>query len=109
MRLSELLHSDVWDEAGKSYGSVDDVRLVQDGPPLGAFGVAFRVEGLVLGHGALGLRLGFHRGGVRGPWPLKVIFRRLESRASYATWDQVVSYDGTRVVIRGEPGPIPTD
>ena len=108
MRLSDLLHSEAVDDAGRSYGSVDDVRLVQDGPLLGAFS-AFRVEGLVVGRGALGVRLGFHRGRTQGPWPLKALFTRLESRAKYVPWEQVTSFEGGRVVFTGEATEVPTD
>ena len=108
MRLSDLLHSDVFDEQGNAYGSVDDVRMIQDGPLLGAF-AAFRVEGLVVGSGALGVRLGFHRGKVKGPWPLKALFGRLESRARYVPWEQVTSYDAGRVVFTGSVTDVPSD
>jgi sporulation protein YlmC with PRC-barrel domain len=108
MRLSDLLHSAVVDTAGKAYGSVDDVRLIQDGPMQGA-SASFRVEGLVIGRGALGVRLGFHRGKVKGPWPLKVLFTRLESRARYVPWEQVTSYDDGHVVFSGEPTDVPGD
>jgi len=108
MRLSDLLHSAVVDDRGNAYGSVDDVRLVQDGPLLGA-NAAFRVDGIVVGSGALGVRLGFLRGSTRGPLPLSALFRRLEARARYVPWDQVISYDDNRVVFTGDPQPLPTD
>ena len=54
MNLSDLLHSHVLDADGISLGSVDDVRMVQDGPLLLPFGAAFRVEGLMVGHGNRG-------------------------------------------------------
>lgn len=91
MRLSDLLHSRVVDAEGTDLGSVDDVRLVQDGPLAGAFGASFRVEGLLIGHGGIGVRLGFHRGGVKGPKPLAALFRAAEQRSRYASWDQVVA------------------
>ena len=67
MRIGELLHSTVVDADGKRLGSIDDVRLVQDGPYLEGFGAALRVDGLVVGRGGLAVRLGYHRHGVRGP------------------------------------------
>ena len=42
MRLSELLGCVVVDERGRSAGRVHDVRLVQDGPPVGQFGASLR-------------------------------------------------------------------
>ncbi len=107
MRLSELLHSEVVDDAGRVYGSVDDVRLVQDGPLLEGFGNALRIDGIVVGRGSLGTRLGFHRSKVRGPWLLKAVFESLERRARYVPWDQVVSYESHRLVFRGEPTDVP--
>jgi hypothetical protein len=102
-----LLHCEVVDEAGRSLGKVDDVCLAPDGPKLGDFGPALRIEGLAVGASALGVRLGFHRKSMRGPWPLKMLFGRVERRAGYVAWDQVISADDGRVVISGEMSPIP--
>jgi hypothetical protein len=81
VRLSELIHTRVVDEDGRRRGRVHDVRLVQDGPLHGA-NAAFRVDAVVIGAGALSTRLGYLRGGVRGPWLLRAVFGRLERRAS---------------------------
>ncbi len=97
MHLSDLLHSQVLGADGASLGSVDDVRLVQDGPLLLPFGAAFRVEGLMVGHRSVGTRLGYVRRGVRGPWLLRIIFAALERRARYVPWDDVVAWDGRTV------------
>jgi hypothetical protein len=109
MNLSDLLHSQVLDADGNSLGSVDDVRMVQDGPLSLPFGAAFRVEGLMVGHRSIGTRLGYVRGGLKGPWLLRVIFTALERRARYVLWDDVVTWDGTTVHLakrRDELGPI---
>jgi hypothetical protein len=100
MRISDLLHSTVVDRDGREVGSVGDVRLVQEGPVLANFGAAFRVAGLVVGGGGLGLRLGYHRAGVRGPWLLRTLFTRLETRARYVDWDQVDSWEEGTVRVR---------
>lgn len=100
MLLSELLHSHVVDADGRDVGSVDDVRLVQDGPLLLPFGAAFRVEGVVVGHRAVGMRLGYQRSDMKGPWLLATLFRRLERRARYVPWDDVVSWEDDVVRIR---------
>jgi hypothetical protein len=71
MRLSELLGAEVVDEHGRAVGKVHDVRLEQSGPALEGFGPSLRLEGLIVGRRALGVRFGFGRGGVRGPWLLK--------------------------------------
>jgi hypothetical protein len=104
MNLSDLLHSEVVDADGVRLGSVDDVRVVQDGPLLLPFGAAFRVEGLMIGHRSVGTRLGFTRGGLRGPWLLRAIFAAFERRAKYVPWDAVASWDGevVRVTKRRE-------
>jgi hypothetical protein len=94
MRLSELLRCSVVDASGHEVGGVNDVRLVQDGPYVEGFGDSLRVEGFVAGSGKMGERLGYHRGGVEGPWVLKVIFSALERRGRYITWDKVDRIDG---------------
>src|SRR3954453_8579153 len=98
MHLSDLLHSRVIDADGADIGSVEDVRMVQDGPLLLPFGAAFRVEALVVvgGHRA-GTRLGFVRGGLKGPWLVRAIFSALERRSAYVAWDDVESWDGKTV------------
>jgi sporulation protein YlmC with PRC-barrel domain len=93
MRLSELLGCTVFDAAGDKVGGVNDVRLVQDGPYVEGFGAGLRVEGIVAGKGKVGERLGYHRGGVEGPWILKTVFSRLERRGQYISWDKVERID----------------
>ena len=107
MRAGELLRSDVVDAAGAELGSVDDVRLVQDGPLLEGFGAALRVDGLVIGGGSLSVRLGYHRHRVRGPWLLKAVFGALERKALFAPWDQVESWDGERLRLRCTEADLP--
>jgi hypothetical protein len=98
--LSDLLDLDVLDGDGTRLGRVKDVRLVQDGPLLEGFGHALRVEGIVTGRGAIAVRLGFERAGVRGPWPLTTIFRRLERHARYYDWSDVAAWDADGVRLR---------
>jgi hypothetical protein len=74
MRLGELLGVEVVDEHGTPVGKVHDVRLEQADPELAGVGPCLRVEGLIVGRRALGARFGFGRGGVQGPWLLKVVF-----------------------------------
>jgi hypothetical protein len=100
MRLSELLHASVVDADGEELGSVDDVRLVQDGPMLLPFGAALRVEGLLVGHRGIGTRLGFGRKDVTGPWLLRRVFDALARRARYAPWEMVESCEGGVVRLR---------
>jgi hypothetical protein len=93
MRMGDLMHCEVVDAGGTRLGKVRDVRLVQDGRIVEGFGALLRVDGLVVGKGALAERLGLHRTNVHGPWPLTAVLRRLERRAHYARWDQVASLD----------------
>ena len=101
MRLSDLEHMRVVDADGTDIGSIDDVRLVQDGPILGAFGSAFRVDGLVIGHSAsLGIRLGFHRAATKGPAPLKALFGMFERKGHFVAWSDVASVEDGIVRLR---------
>jgi hypothetical protein len=97
MRLSDLLRSEVVTTDGRTYGTVEDVRLVQDGPLLLPFGAAFRVDCLVVGTRRVGTRLGYNRGGVRGPWLLRAIFGATERRTQHVPWDSVVAWDGRTI------------
>jgi hypothetical protein len=97
MHLSDLMRSHVFDADGRDLGRVRDVQLVQDGPLVLPFGASFRVETLVVGGHSFGTRLGYERGGLRGPWLLRVLFRRFERGARYVDWDDVRTWDGTRV------------
>jgi sporulation protein YlmC with PRC-barrel domain len=99
VRLSELLGSEVVDRDGASLGHVHDVRAVQDGPAVAGFGALLRVDGLVVGRGSKGVRLGFHRSGVKGPWPLKRIFETLERQAVFVPWHQVEAWEGPTIRI----------
>ena len=97
MNLSDLLHSQVFDADGEQLGSVDDVLLIQDGPPLLPFGAAFRVEGLQLGHRSIGRRLGYEHGKVKRPWLLKTILSALNRNSRYVPWEDVATWDGSVV------------
>jgi hypothetical protein len=99
VNLSDLLHAQVLDADGTNIGSVDDVQLVQDGPMLLPFGAAFRVDGLAVGHRAIGRRLGYHHGGVERPWLIRAILRALGRGSHYVDWNDVVEWDGDFVRI----------
>jgi sporulation protein YlmC with PRC-barrel domain len=93
MRLSRLIGSEVVDMAGRKYGKVHDVLLLQDGRVLSTLGAAFRVHGLQVGPWSLGSRLGITRGEVRGPLPLKLFFRWLHRDARYVEWQDIRSIE----------------
>ena len=100
MRLGELFGREVVDADGVRLGKVRDVRLVQDGPLLEGFGNALRVDGLVVGQGGLGVRLGIWRAGVRGPRPLVALLRRREHRAFDVPWGAVERDDSEELRLR---------
>ena len=110
MRMGELLRCEVHDADGRRVGRVHDLRLVPDGPTLGRFGPALRVEGLVVGEGSLAIRLGYHRAEVRGPALLRWAFRALEARARYVPWERVAERADGRLTLscsRDELPPVP--
>jgi len=99
MRLAELLDSTVVDVDGETVGSVEDVRLVQDGPLLEGFGAALRVEGLIVGRGRIAARLGYRDHRVSRPVLLKLLFTAMQARARYVPWQEVHRWDGTTVTL----------
>jgi hypothetical protein len=114
MRLSEILGCEVVDEGGRSAGKVHDVRMVQDGPPIGQFGARLRLSGLIVGRHALGARFGYDRGNMKGPWLLKrVVGSGRDGR--FVDWGLVRSIDPAhrRIEITGSiddlhpPEPLP--
>jgi hypothetical protein len=110
MRLSEILGCEVVDERGEPAGNVRDVRLVQDGPPIGQFGARLRVSGLVVGGWGLGERFGYHRSAMKGPWLLKALAWVLHRGGGFVDWSQVRSVDPehARITISGSARDLPT-
>src|SRR5919202_1445544 len=101
MRLTDLLGAEVVDRAGRSAGRVHDVRLVQDGPVLSGFGAGLRVDGLVVGRRAVGARLGYERGRMRGPLLVKLVAGWLRHDGRYVAWDRVEAVEEHRIRISG--------
>jgi uncharacterized protein YrrD len=110
MRLSDLLGAEVLDEAGRSAGRVHDIRLVQDGPVVGGFG-ALRLDGLLVGRRAVGARLGYDRGKMPGPLPVKLLAGWLFHDGRYVEWGRIRTIEPDRILISGtvedlpRPGP----
>jgi len=107
MRLTDLLGAEVVDRAGRSPGRVHDVRLVQDGPVLGGFGAGLRVDGLVVGRRAVGARLGYEGGRMRGPLLVKLVAGWLRRDGRYVPWDRVEAISEDRIVISGSADDLP--
>jgi sporulation protein YlmC with PRC-barrel domain len=103
MRLSELIDREVVTEDGEGIGHVHDVRLVQDGPMLGVWGHAFRLDALIVGGGAMLRRMGLHRRKVHGPWLLRSALGLVHREAHVIPWTDVVEV-GERIVVRSSTG-----
>ena len=88
MRASDLLGTEVVGPDGRPLGRVIDIRVVQDGPMLGAF-AALRVDGLVVGKRQLTSRLGYDRAHSGGPALVQAVVRRLMSGNRYLLWDDI--------------------
>ena len=107
MRLTELLGAEVVDQAGRSAGRVHDVRLVQDGPPVGGFGAALRLDGLIVGRRAVGARLGYERSDRGGPLLVKLLAGWLHHDGRYVAWDRVRAIEPDRIHISGSADDLP--
>jgi hypothetical protein len=92
MRVSDLLDCEVFDAEGDSIGKVRDVRLVMDGPLRGAL-AQLRLDAVFVGGNAIAGRLGYVRGGVRGPALLIAIMSRLERNVRTYDVNQVAEWD----------------
>jgi sporulation protein YlmC with PRC-barrel domain len=97
MKLSEVLGSEVVTTDGVALGKVRDVWLRQDGPMLGLWGHALRIDALVVSRHGIGFDLGVRHGPVEGPRVLLALARLLP-RSRTIPWDQVVSLGPTTVV-----------
>lgn len=99
MLLSDLLGVTVATLDGEEIGRVHDVLIVRDGP-VGANGQAgLRLHALALGTRSFGTQLGFAQGTVRGPWILRLLFRRAPR---LVPWSAVVRRDERSIVV--DPG-----
>jgi sporulation protein YlmC with PRC-barrel domain len=99
MRLSDLMEAEVLDASGVAMGRVHDVRLVQDGPQVGSWGAAFRVEGLIVGKGGIADRLGYERSNVHGPWLVKSLIDLFHKDTKFVPWNEVVAIEQGRILV----------
>ncbi len=105
MRMSDLLDHPVRDVSGTVVGHVADVRLVQDGPPIG-YGAAFRVHGLIVTHG-VGSYLGYDRATVSKPWVVNWLMNLLHRGAKYADWSLVTAVENGEIRLSASAGDLP--
>jgi sporulation protein YlmC with PRC-barrel domain len=101
MRLNDLLGSLVIDEAGEPAGRVHEVRAVQNGPLQDAFGAALTLDGLIVGRGSIGTRLGLDRSDARSPAALRIIFEHLKGQRLYVPWDSIIAIEQGRIIVSG--------
>jgi sporulation protein YlmC with PRC-barrel domain len=104
MRLSELLDHDVVDEAGNDLGIVHEVHLVQDGPQVAGGAQSLLLHGLYVGRGSVARRLGYIRGIVRGPLPVRLLLAH--GRVRYVPWARVRDI-GDRITVSGDADDLP--
>jgi sporulation protein YlmC with PRC-barrel domain len=86
MRATELLGTEVVDDAGRSLGPVRDLRVVPD---------TLEVAGLVVGNGpfaAIAHRWGYAEGRARGPWVLRGIAAHVSRDARFVPADEVLDW-----------------
>jgi sporulation protein YlmC with PRC-barrel domain len=100
MRLADLIGSSVVDADGADVGRVGDVWLTQDGPPIGVFGAALRVDALVIGRFGLASRAGYERDDVRGPAPIAWYFHRQTAHRPVVRWSDIAATEEGRVRLR---------
>jgi hypothetical protein len=92
MVLSDVLGTVVRAADGRVLGLVRDVRLIQDGPIDGTT-ARLRVDALVVSPHSLGLRLGYHHGGLRSPWLVRTAVRLLNRHVYTVAWTDVETFD----------------
>ena len=98
MRLSELLGRNVADTTGAHVGTVIDVRLVQDGPPMELGQARMRLAGLIVSPRHSGRLLGYDRIPYEGPWLIRRLVRAYHHATRYVPWEWVD--DGTARPLR---------
>jgi hypothetical protein len=100
MRLADLIGAELRDADDEPIGRVGDVWLTQDGPPVGVFGAALRVETLVIGRFGIASRAGYERRDVRGPAPIAWFFHRRTAHRPVVRWTDVAALEEGRIRLR---------
>jgi hypothetical protein len=105
MRGSDLVDRPVVGPDGRTLGKVIDVRLVQDGPLMGAY-AAMRIESLVVGHHKLAAHLGYDRAGTRGPWLVNALVDLITRKNRELPWADARLEGGVVRTDRSELEPV---
>jgi hypothetical protein len=100
VRASDILETTVFDSDGRKVGQVHDIRIVREGPVQGLFGPTYVARGLIVGAGAVGVRLGFDRTRMAGPAVLRMLFRWVHRKARFVDWSLIESIEGDEIRIR---------
>jgi hypothetical protein len=100
MRLSELLGRHVRSANGDTIGYVADLRLVQDGPPIGPYAASLRLDGFIVVQRRHSRLLGYDRD--VGPWYLRAAIRYLTGDPLYVSWQQVGGVDQDAVLLTAD-------
>jgi sporulation protein YlmC with PRC-barrel domain len=95
MRASELFGLDVYDRTGREVGVVHDVRTRREF--FDDRRERLTIDGLVVGSGSVGIRLGYGHGCTRGPWMLTQLFRRRARDTRFVPWDVIARRTATEV------------
>ena len=99
MRMSDITSCDVRTPDGRSLGRFATLYLSWTAPCAGAH-AAMRVDAVLVGGISVAVRLGYERGGVRGPAPLSTLLRWLERRAHVVPAADIEDWDLEHHVLR---------
>ena len=106
MRGSDVIGLPVVGRGGRRLGKVLDVRLVQDGPLMGAY-AALRVDALVVGRHTVAAHLGYDRARVNGPWLLNKVVNAMTRGNGLLPWQEAEIADGEVRCERESLDPVP--
>jgi PRC-barrel domain len=95
VRAAELMGCQVYDCEGDLVGTVHDLQFRMHTRPDGT--QACRLETLECGGIALGHRLGYGEGDMRGPWPFPQLFRRLAHDSRAVPWATATAFSRPRI------------
>ena len=107
MKATDILESVVIDAEGMQLGQVHDIRAVREGPVQGVFGPCYRVQALVIGPTAMGVRLGFDRTSMHGPAILKRLFRHIHRNGRLVDWSLIESMGAGEIRLRAKVDDLP--
>jgi sporulation protein YlmC with PRC-barrel domain len=91
MRITDLIGKPAVHADGTALGTVQDVRLVREGPYGEA--AALRVDGVIVGKGGAAVRLGYASPDLTGPWLLTAVLGRRARHALFVPWSELTVED----------------